>query len=395
MSLVTPLMNLNERPPVMFVSGKGSWLQDSEGRRYLDFIQGWAVNCLGHSPSVLVEAISSQASRLMTPSPAYHSETTLALADRLRASSGFDQVNLVNSGAEANEAAIKLTRKWGAQNKGGAFRIITFENGFHGRTLATMSACGKPAFDALYEPKVPGFDRVPFNDLAAVEAAISKDTVAIMLEPIQGEGGVVAATECFLQGLRALADEHQLLLVFDEVQTGIGRTGELFAYQLFGVTPDVITLGKGLGGGIAIAAMLAKNHCCCFEPGDQGSTFGGNPLSAAAANAVLDIVANPTFLAQAQANGAALRRVLEQVSQRFGLGEVRGQGLLLALNTHGSSTVDAFQLEAACFELGLLVNGLRHNLLRVMPALNFTVEELHLFEQRLIQGIEQLLAEKD
>ncbi|TCI01652.1 aminotransferase class III-fold pyridoxal phosphate-dependent enzyme [Corallincola luteus] len=395
MSLVTPLMNLNERPPVKFVSGKGSWLQDSEGRRYLDFIQGWAVNCLGHSPSVLVEAISSQASRLMTPSPAYHSETTLALADRLRACSGFDQVNLVNSGAEANEAAIKLTRKWGAQNKGGAFRIITFENGFHGRTLATMSACGKPAFDALYEPKVPGFDRVPFNDLAAVEAAISKDTVAIMLEPIQGEGGVVAATECFLQGLRALADEHQLLLVFDEVQTGIGRTGELFAYQLFGVTPDVITLGKGLGGGIAIAAMLAKNHCCCFEPGDQGSTFGGNPLSAAAANAVLDIVANPTFLAQAQANGAALRRVLEQVSQRFGLGEVRGQGLLLALNTHGSSTVDAFQLEAACFELGLLVNGLRHNLLRVMPALNFTVEELHLFEQRLIQGIEQLLAEKD
>jgi acetylornithine/N-succinyldiaminopimelate aminotransferase len=219
------LMNITARPPVVFVRGEGSYLWDHQGNRYLDFVQGWAVNSLGHSPPALVEALSSQAAVLLTPSPAFYNDQSLMLAKALTEQSCFDQVFFTNSGAEANEGAIKLARKYGALHKQGAFEIITFDGGFHGRTLATMSASGKPAFDALFEPKVPGFRRAQLNDLESVKALINANTIAVMLEPIQGEAGVWPATNAFLRELRALTEQHGLLLILDEIQTGIGRTG--------------------------------------------------------------------------------------------------------------------------------------------------------------------------
>src|SRR3984957_19564202 len=225
------LMDITARPKIVFVRGEGSFLWDDKGKRYLDFIQGWAVNCLGHAPPAVAQALAAQAQRLISPSPAYFNDVSLSLAKALVERSCFDQVFFANSGAEANEGAIKLARKYGARYCNGAFEIITFEGGFHGRTLATMSASGKKAFEPLFEPKVPGFRKAKLNDLASVKQLINTNTVGIMLEPIQGEAGVWAATDQFLRELRALTQEHGLLLIFDEIQTGMGRTGKLFHYQ--------------------------------------------------------------------------------------------------------------------------------------------------------------------
>ena len=256
-------------------------------------MQGWAVNCLGHSPPVVAEALAAQAKLLLTPSPAFYNGPSLKLAQALVENSCFDQVFFANSGAEANEGAIKLARKYGAKYKNGAFEIITFEGGFHGRTLATMSASGKKAFEPLFEPKVSGFRKAKLNDLDSVKALISDNTVAVMLEPIQGEAGVWPATDQFLQELRALTKEHGLLLIVDEIQTGMGRTGKLFHYEHAGIEPDIMTLGKGIGGGVPLAALLATEHASCFEHGDQGGTFNGNPLMCAAGLAVLEHVGQP------------------------------------------------------------------------------------------------------
>ena len=240
------LMSITTRPPVVFARGQGSWLWDTEDRRYLDFIQGWAVNSLGHCPPVVAEALAVQSSQLLNCSPAYYSVPLINYARALTDRSGLERVFLANSGAEANEGAIKLARKWGAINRDGAYEIITTHGGFHGRTLATMSASGKPAWEPLFEPKVPGFPKVPLNDLVAVEAAITERTAAIMLEPIQGESGVWPATEAYMRGLRALADRHGILLILDEIQTGMGRTGTLFCFEHYGVCPDIMTLARGL-----------------------------------------------------------------------------------------------------------------------------------------------------
>ncbi len=252
------LMEITPRPPLVMTHGEGSWLWDHTGRRYLDFVQGWAVNALGHSPRCIVEALAAQAPQLITPSPAFYNEPALQLAALLTRESCLDQVFFTNSGAEANEGAIKLARKWGRQHKGGAHEIITTLDSFHGRTLATMSASGKAGWDTMFAPQVPGFPKAVLNDLSSVERLITAHTVAIMVEPVQGEGGVNCASPAFLQGLRELADQHRLLLIFDEVQTGIGRLGTLFGYQHYGVEPDIMTLGKGLGGGVPLAALLAK-----------------------------------------------------------------------------------------------------------------------------------------
>src|SRR5438094_686590 len=270
------IMKIAERPPIVMVKGAGSWLWDRAGTRYLDFVQGWAVNCLGHSPRVVLDALAAQGAQLMNCSPAYYNEPMAKLATRLAEASGLDQVFLCNSGAEANEGAIKLARKWGARHRSGAFEIITMEHGFHGRTLATMSASGKPQWEQLFEPKVPGFPKVPLNDIAAVERAITAKTVAVMLEPIQGEAGVLVAAEDYLQALRALTRREGILLILDEIQTGIGRTGKFFGFEHAGIAPDIMTLGKGLGGGIPLAALVADEDVCCFEHGDQGGTFNGN-----------------------------------------------------------------------------------------------------------------------
>jgi len=378
------LMDITARPPTVFVRGEGAWLWDDTGKRYLDFIQGWAVNCLGHAPAVVAEAVAAQAKLLITPSPAYYNSTSLKLAKALVDASCFDQVFFANSGAEANEGAIKLARKFGARHRNGAFEIITFEGGFHGRTLATMSASGKKAFEPLFEPKVKGFRKARLNDLDSVKELINDKTVAIMLEPIQGEAGVWPATDQFLQALRALTDEHGLLLIFDEIQTGMGRTGKLFHYEHTGIAPDIMTLGKGIGGGVPLAALLAIEHASCFEHGDQGGTFNGNPLMCAAGLAVLEEVSQPSFLKSAAETGLYLESELQKLSARHGLGEVRGRGLLLALDLKlplGASIV------TQAFEAGLLLNSPQPDALRFMPALNVTREEIG----AMIDGLDQIL----
>ena len=238
------LMEITARPPLVFVRGEGSWLWDHQGKRYLDFVQGWAVNCLGHSPKVITEALIEQSRKLITPSPAFYNEPSIALAQRIVKHSCFHKVFFTNSGAEANEGAIKLARKWGTRNKGGAYEIITFEDSFHGRTLATMSASGKPQFREMFEPKVPGFPKAKLNDLASVEKLITDKTVGIMLEPIQGESGVVMATDAFMRDLRELTRKRGLLLIVDEIQTGVGRAGKLWGYEHAGIAPDIMTLGQ-------------------------------------------------------------------------------------------------------------------------------------------------------
>ena len=366
------LMDITARPNVVFDRGEGSWLWDDTGKRYLDFVQGWAVNCLGHAPTAIADALTAQAKRLLTPSPAFYNDTSLKLAKALIAHSCFDQVFFANSGAEANEGAIKLARKYGALHRNGAYEIITFEGGFHGRTLATMSASGKKAFEPLFEPKVPGFPKALLNDLASVERLISDKTTAVMLEPIQGEAGVWPATDQFLQHLRTLTTAHGLLLIVDEIQTGMGRTGKLFHYEHAGITPDIMTLGKGIGGGVPLAALLATEEAACFEHGDQGGTFNGNPLMCAAGLAVVDQVAKPDFLKSAAETGLFLESELQRISARHGLGDVRGRGLLLALDL---KLPVAPAIVAQAFEQGLLLNAPRPDTLRFMPALNVSREE--------------------
>jgi acetylornithine/N-succinyldiaminopimelate aminotransferase len=367
------VMPITTRPPVVMAEGSGSWLCDSEGRTYLDFVQGWAVNCLGHGHPVVVEAIRAQAARLINCSPAFHNEWMARLATLIAGTSGLDHVFLCNSGAEANEGAIKLARKWGARHRGGAFEIVTTHGSFHGRTLATMSASGKPAFEPLFEPKVPGFRKVPLNDLAAMAAAITDRTVAVMLEPIQGEAGVIPASDEYLRAVRDLTRERGVLLILDEIQTGIGRTGRLYAFEHAGVRPDVITLGKGLGGGVPLAALVATADASCFEPGDQGGTFNGNPLMAAVGCAVLQTVRQPEFLAAVRDRGDYLAARLREVSAALGHGEVRGRGLLLAL---ALSRGEAQKVVDTALERGLLINAPRADALRFMPALTVTREEI-------------------
>jgi acetylornithine/N-succinyldiaminopimelate aminotransferase len=367
------LMEITARPPTVFVKGEGSYLWDDTGKRYLDFIQGWAVNCLGHSPPVVAEALAAQAKLLLTPSPAYYNAVSLKLAKALVDRSCFDQVFFANSGAEANEGAIKLARKYGALHGGGAHEIITFDGGFHGRTLATMSASGKKAFEPLFEPKVPGFPKAKLNDLASVRRLISDKTIAVMLEPIQGEAGVWLATDQFLQELRALTEAHGLLLIFDEIQTGMGRTGKLFHCEHAGIAPDIMTLGKGIGGGVPLAALLATEKASCFEHGDQGGTFNGNPLMCAAGLAVLEQVSECEFLKSAVDAGLYLESELQKLSARHGLGDVRGRGLLLALDL--KLPISA-AIVAQALEAGVLLNSPQPDALRFMPALNVTREEI-------------------
>jgi acetylornithine/N-succinyldiaminopimelate aminotransferase len=367
------VMDIAARPPAVFVAGQGSWLTDSEGRRYLDFIQGWAVNCLGHSPRVILDVLAAQAERLINCSPAYYNDQMIRLSELLARHSGLHQVFLANSGAEANEGAIKLARKWGAKHRDGAYEIITMDHGFHGRTLATMSASGKTQWEHLYEPKVAGFVKVSLNDIAAVEAAMTQRTVAVMLEPIQGEAGVFEATVPFLRNLRSLTRDKGVLLILDEIQTGIGRTGRLFGFEYAGITPDIITLAKGLGGGVALAALVAHRDVCCFDYGDQGGTFCGNPLMAAVGCAVIETVTQPGFLARVAQAGGYLADRLHGLSRKHGCGEVRGQGLLLALDLKRDVAPRVADLAWAG---GLLVNAPRADSLRFMPALTVTDQEI-------------------
>ena len=281
------LMPSVERAAQVFVRGQGSWLWDSESRAYLDFYQGGAVNSLGHSPAVLIKAMADQAQALINPGSAFYNPGMLGLAERLCASTGSDQVHFLNTGAEANEGAIKLARKWGQLHRGGAHRVITATQSCHGRSFGAMSASGCGTFDNRFEPQLPGFINVPFNDLPALHAAVDAQTVAIMLEPVQSDAGVIPATGHYLKGVERLCRELGILLILDEVQTGMGRCGTLLAEQNYGVRADIVTLGKGLGGGVPLAALLARGKACCLEPGELGGTHHGNALMTAAGGAVL------------------------------------------------------------------------------------------------------------
>jgi acetylornithine/N-succinyldiaminopimelate aminotransferase len=297
----------------------------------------------------------------------------MRLAQSIVEHSCFQKVFFTNSGAEANEGAIKLARKWGALNKAGAYEIITLENSFHGRTLATMSASGKSQFRDLFEPKVPGFPKARINDVASIEALITDKTVAVMLEPIQGETGVVIATDTFMRDLRKLTQQRELLLIVDEIQTGVGRTGKLWGYEYSGIEPDIMTLGKGLGGGVPLAALVAREAVSVFEHGDQGGTFNGNPLMAAVGCAIMAVMLAPGFLQAVQARGAHLMKGLSSLAARNGLGEVRGRGLLVALDLKQDIAPKVVEFAR---DAGLLLNAPRPNLLRFMPALNITNEEI-------------------
>jgi len=365
-------MSVVHRPDPIMVRGRGSYLWDADGRRYLDFVQGWAVNSLGHAADEVRQALAAQSELLVTASPAYYNGPQLELAERLTSLSRLSQSYCCTSGAEANEGAIKLARKWGRLHRDGAFEIITTQGAFHGRTLATMAASGKPGWDALFPPNVPGFRKVPYGDTAEIERAIGERTVAIMVEPIQGEAGVIVPPDGYLHRLRELADAHRLLLILDEVQTGMARTGTLFAFERENVRPDILTLGKGLGAGLPISAVLAGPRASVFEPGDQGGTHHGNPLTSAVGLAVLNVLSQPSFLASVRARGEELASRLTTVALRHDA-KIRGRGLLWAIEL---ARPIAEKARDRCLELGLLVNAPRPTSLRLMPSLRVTTAEI-------------------
>ena len=371
------VMFITQRPDVVMVEGAGSWLTDNNGKRYLDFLQGWAVNCLGHSNPGMIAALNAQARKLINPSPAFYNEPMIGLSNLLTANSCFNKVFFANSGAEANEGAIKLARKWGQLNKNGAFEIITFDHSFHGRTIATMSASGKPNWDTMFAPQVAGFPKADLNDLESVKKLVTDKTVAVMLEPVQGEGGVIPTTKEFMRELRQFTKENNILLIADEVQAGCGRTGTLFAYQQYGIEPDIMTLGKGIGGGVPLAALMATDAVACFVPGDQGGTYNGNPLMTAVGISVIEQLLAPGFLEGVKAKGELLKSELLKLCAEFNLEGERGAGLLRALilgKDIGGKLVDLARERSP---EGLLINSPRPNLLRFMPALNVSDDEIH------------------
>ena len=360
------LMNTYTRLPLTIERGQGCLVYDAEGREYLDCVAGIAVNILGHAHPDIVEAISRQARQLIHTSNLFYTEPQTQLAERLVVHSFADKVFLCNSGAEANEAAIKLARR-SAQNAFGPERheIITMLNSFHGRTLASLTATGQPALQKGFGPLVPGFRYVPFNDLEALEASLTPQTAAIMLEPVQAEGGVVIADIDYLKKLRALCTERKILLIFDEVQTGMGRTGTLFAYEQFGIQPDIMTLAKGLGGGVPIGACLATDIvAAAFEPGTHASTFGGNPLACAAALKVFDLLIEGGKLEQGRAAGEYLAKGLATLSKQFScVRESRGMGLLQGLEL----SIDGKPVVMECLERRVIINCTMGRVLRFVP----------------------------
>ena len=363
------LMQVGRRLPVTFVRGHGCLAYDETGREYLDLVAGIAVNLLGHSHPEVAAAVARQASTLIHTSNLYFTEPQVDLARRLVELSFPSRVFFCNSGAEANETAIKLARKWGARHRDGAFEIITTTGSFHGRTLAAVTAGGQAKYSDPFKPLPPGFVHIPYNDLEALKAATGDRTVAVMLEPVMGEIGVVPAARGYLKAVREWCDERNLLLILDEVQTGLGRTGRWFAHQHHGITPDVMTLAKGLGGGVPIGACLANPRADVLEPGDHGSTFGGNPLACAAALAVLHVIERDGLVGHAAEMGELLHSSLGDLGAK----EVRGLGLMQAFE-FAEPRAKAFQ--QSCLEAGLIVNAVDDNTVRLVPPLILSPAEI-------------------
>jgi len=370
------IMNTYKRLPLFIVKGRGNRVYDGEGREYLDFVSGLAVNNLGHCNPRVTVAFQKQAQRLVHTSNLFYTEPQVKLARLLVENSFADKVFFCNSGAEANEAAIKLVRKYSHEKGNGRFEIITALNSFHGRTMATLTATGQDRFHKGFDPLVPGFSYVPFNDIAALEKAITEKTAAVMIEPIQGEGGVNIPDRDYLKRLREICDANGILLVLDEVQTGIGRTGKLFAYQHSGIAPDIMTLAKALGGGLPIGAMLAKDHiAAAFTPGTHASTFGGTPLVCSAAIEVIKLITeDDLILDNCRRMGDYLVAELNDLKLKYPhlIKDVRGKGLLtgMELNINGETIV------SECIKRGVIINCTMERVLRFLPPLDVSQEDI-------------------
>ncbi len=374
--MTSPLLPTFARAELSFEKGEGPWLYGRDGERYLDFGAGIAVNALGHAHPHLVKALTDQAAKIWHSSNLFQIPEGERLAQRLVDNTFADFVFFANSGAEANEAAIKMARRYHYVNGNPErFHIVTFEGAFHGRTLGTIAAGGQAKYLEGFGPKAQGFDQVPPEDLEALKAVIGPHTAALMIEPIQGEGGVRNVSNAFLRQLRALCDEHGLLLIFDEIQTGVGRTGKLFAYEWTGVTPDIMTVAKGIGGGFPLGACLATAEAGKgLTLGTHGTTFGGNPLAMAVGNAVLDVILEPGFLESVERKGLLLKQRLAELKDRHPgvISEVRGQGLMMGLRTVVPNT----DFVTAARDQKLIVIGAGDNVVRLLPPLIITEADL-------------------
>ncbi len=367
-------MRTFKRLPVTLVRGKGSKVWDIDGKEYLDFFGGLAVNSLGHCHPVVVKALTKQAKTLIHTTNLYYTIPQLKLAELLVTHSCFNRVFFTNSGTESTEGAVKLARRYGKLKLDGAYEVITAYESFHGRTLAMTAATGQKKFHDPYTPIPDGFPNVEYNNVKALETAISKRTCAIMVEPIQGEGGVNVTSDTYLKEVRALCDAKGILLILDEIQTGIGRTGKLFAYEHANIEPDIIALAKGLGSGVPIGAILAKESASVFVPGDHGGTFGGNPLVCAVGYEVLNYIIENDILSHVERVGKYLRNQLEKLKTKYScISGVRGNGLLLALVLSGDISEEVV---AACLKQGLLLNNVKPNAIRFMPSLIVTEREI-------------------
>ncbi len=385
-----PIMNTYGRLPVTFVKGEGSWVFDTDGKKYLDALSGIAVCGLGHAHPAVTQAIRDQADNLVHTSNLYGIGRQQELAERLTRISGMDNVFFSNSGAEANEAAIKIARKYGHDQGITEPQIIVMTKAFHGRTMATLTATGNPAAHVGFAPLVSGFIRVPYQDLAAAKAivAANPNVVAILLEPIQGEGGLATASSDYIQGLRALCDENELLMMLDEVQTGNGRTGTYFNFQQHGITPDVLTTAKGLGNGVPIGACIAKGKAAhVLQPGNHGSTYGGNPLACAAAVAVIDSIEKENIHDNVKARSEQMRSAFTTRLIEKGLAtELRGTGLMIGVVINQ----DCPQLIKEALDIGLLINVTSGNVIRLLPPMNINQQDADQVVDLVCQLVENL-----
>jgi acetylornithine aminotransferase/acetylornithine/N-succinyldiaminopimelate aminotransferase len=383
-------MPVFDRLPVTLEKGKGAYVWDDKGRRYLDFVSGIAVNGLGHCHPAVVKAVSQQARTLIHTSNLFYTEPQLKLAELLVTHSDMKKVFFGNSGTEVVEGAVKLARRWGHLKLNGAYEVITANNSFHGRTLAMVAATGQPKFQHPYEPVPAGFVNVNYDDIEAIKAATTDKTCAVLLEPVQGEGGVNVPASDYLQKVREWCNRKNLLLILDEVQTGIARCGTLFAYQQSGIIPDVLVLAKGLAGGVPIGAFLATERASVFAKGDHGTTFGGNPLACAAGYAALKYVIDNDLAEQARVMGELLLGRLTELKNKYTfISDVRGKGLLLAVEFN-QEIARAVALD--CLQQGLLVNNLKPNLLRIIPPLIVQTKEIEKALVMLGKAMEQASA---
>ena len=378
-------MQVARRQPVVIVKGQGTIVWDEDDKEYLDFTAGWAVNNLGHCHPALVKAVQEQAQTLMQTSNQFFTVPQINLAQVLIDNSCLDRIFLSNSGAEANEGVIKLARKYGKLNRNGAYEVITAVNSFHGRTLTMAAATGQPHYQEQWQPLAPGFVNVPYNDIESIKSATNDKTCAVMIEPVQGEGGVNVPDAGYLKAVRQWCDENNLVMILDEVQTGLGRLGTLFGYQKFGVEPDAITLAKGLGGGVPIGAFLAKDKFCVLAPGDHGSTYGGNALTCAGAFAVVDYIVKNNISDEVNSLSEHLKKGLELLKEKHkAIEEIRGMGLLIAVQFNSDISGD---IVGQSNQEGLLLNPVRPNAIRIMPPLTVSYNEIDMAISKLDAAI--------